>query len=181
MFETLLIKLATALQQAGIPYMVIGGQAVLQYGEPRLTRDIDITLGVDSDRLSDVLALAQQIGLQPAVENVESFVKTTNVLPVSEEATGIRVDLVFSFSQYEQAAIEHANPISVGNSFVRYANVEDTIIHKIVAGRPRDLEDVKGMLTRHPNHDAAYIEKWLKSLGQSLTIDLIARFKSISQ
>ena len=26
--------------------MVIGGQAVLLYGEPRLTRDIDITLGV---------------------------------------------------------------------------------------------------------------------------------------
>jgi len=26
--------------------MVIGGQAVLLYGEPRLTRDIDITLGI---------------------------------------------------------------------------------------------------------------------------------------
>jgi len=25
--------------------MVIGGQAVLLYGEPRLTKDIDITLG----------------------------------------------------------------------------------------------------------------------------------------
>jgi hypothetical protein len=25
--------------------MIIGGQAVLLYGEPRLTKDIDITLG----------------------------------------------------------------------------------------------------------------------------------------
>jgi hypothetical protein len=31
---------ARELKEASIPYMVIGGQAVLLYGEPRLTRDI---------------------------------------------------------------------------------------------------------------------------------------------
>jgi len=36
MFKSLLAKLATALVNANIPYMVIGGQAVLLYGEPRL-------------------------------------------------------------------------------------------------------------------------------------------------
>ncbi len=46
MFTTLLATIATALDQASIPYMVIGGQAVLLYGEPRLTEDIDITLGL---------------------------------------------------------------------------------------------------------------------------------------
>jgi len=35
--------------------------AVLLYGEPRLTRDIDITLGVDVDRLADLAALADQL------------------------------------------------------------------------------------------------------------------------
>lgn len=45
MFETLLEKLSCALDQVGIPYMVIGGQAVLRHGEPRLTKDIDLTLG----------------------------------------------------------------------------------------------------------------------------------------
>lgn len=39
------------MDEAGVPYMVIGGQAVLIYGEPRLTKDIDITLGVDVDGL----------------------------------------------------------------------------------------------------------------------------------
>ncbi len=43
MFEHLLAKIATALNKAEIPYMVIGGQAVLLYGEPRLTKGIDIT------------------------------------------------------------------------------------------------------------------------------------------
>jgi hypothetical protein len=35
--------------------MVTGGQAVLLYGEPRLTKDIDVTLGVDTDHLARLL------------------------------------------------------------------------------------------------------------------------------
>ncbi len=67
MFTALLEKIALALDEAGIAYMVIGGQAVLLYGEPRLTKDIDITLGAGLDRLSDVLALAETAGLKPLV------------------------------------------------------------------------------------------------------------------
>jgi hypothetical protein len=40
MFQELLRKVSRELKRAYIPYMVIGGQAVLLYGEPRLTRDI---------------------------------------------------------------------------------------------------------------------------------------------
>ncbi len=43
MFEHLLAKIATALNKAEIPCMVIAGQAVLLYGERRLTKGIDIT------------------------------------------------------------------------------------------------------------------------------------------
>jgi hypothetical protein len=38
--------------------MVIGGQAVLIYGEPRLTRDIDITLGASLERLAEMVIFA---------------------------------------------------------------------------------------------------------------------------
>ncbi len=54
MFQNLLARLGRALERARIPYMVIGGQAVLLHGEPRLTRDIDVTLGVDSGALARV-------------------------------------------------------------------------------------------------------------------------------
>jgi predicted nucleotidyltransferase len=180
MYEFLLVKLAKALQRAGIPYMVIGGQAVLQYGEPRLTRDIDITLGVDIDELAHVLSLTQENGLAPAVKDVAAFAQRTNVLPVTDTASGVRVDLVFSFSPYEQEAIRRAQTILVGDQEIQYASVEDIIVHKIVAGRPRDLEDVKGIVVRRPQYDVAYVDKWLKAIGDALTIDLIARRNSIS-
>jgi len=43
MFKTLLVKITRSLTLKKIPYMIIGGQAVLIHGEPRLTRDIDVT------------------------------------------------------------------------------------------------------------------------------------------
>jgi len=43
--ERLFKKTARELSSQNIPYMVIEGQAVLLYGESRLTKDIDITLG----------------------------------------------------------------------------------------------------------------------------------------
>ena len=49
MFEELLGKIGRELDSRGIPYMIIGGQAVLLYGEPRLTRDIDVTLGMGEE------------------------------------------------------------------------------------------------------------------------------------
>lgn len=181
MYESLLARLATAFKQANIPYMVIGGQAVLQYGEPRLTRDIDVTLGVDVDKLASILTLIRQNGLQPVVADSESFVKRTNVLPVSDGATGVRVDLMFSFSTYEQEAIRRAKPILVNDHHVYYASVEDVIIHKVVAGRPRDLDDIKGMLVRNKQYDRAYVTKWLKALGETLATDFIARLREIAQ
>ncbi|MGH9445099.1 MAG: hypothetical protein ACRD3O_05145, partial [Terriglobia bacterium] len=59
MFEPLLEQISLELDRRHILYMLIGGQAVLLYGEPRLTRDIDVTLGVGPDRLSEILETAQ--------------------------------------------------------------------------------------------------------------------------
>lgn len=59
MFEETLAKIAGSLDRHDIPYMVIGGQAVLLYGEPRLTRDIDITLGVNIDRIDELLTITK--------------------------------------------------------------------------------------------------------------------------
>ncbi len=103
MFEHLLEAIAQGLERLGIPYMLIGGQAVLLYGEPRMTRDIDITLGVGPERLSELLDWVGRNGWQVLVEPPEEFVVKTMVLPCLDPVSGIRLDLIFSFSAYEPA------------------------------------------------------------------------------
>ena len=161
MFEEILAALSKVLQKRSIPYMVIGGQAVLLYGEPRVTRDIDITLGVDADHLDELLEVARDLSLRTLPDEVRKFVQQTMVLPCLHEDTGIRVDFIFSFTPYETQAIQRSNRIQIQGTEVCFASPEDVIIHKIFAGRPRDMEDVRSILLRNDNVDIHYIQSWL--------------------
>ncbi|HON37823.1 conserved hypothetical protein [anaerobic digester metagenome] len=167
MFEEILASLGKALRIRSIPYMVIGGQAVLLYGEPRLTRDIDITLGVDTGCLDEILDLAGELSLRALPDDVKEFALQTMVLPCLHEKTGIRVDFIFSFTPYETQAIQRANKIEILETEVCFASPEDVIIHKIFAGRPRDREDARSILLRSDNLDISYIRSWLDEFDMS--------------
>lgn len=169
------------MRKASIPYMVIGGQAVLLYGEPRLTRDIDITLGIGVDGLDRVKKIIPIIGLKSLVQREEEFVERNMVLPTINKRSGIRVDFIFSFSPYERQAIERAKDIKLGNSLVRFASLEDVVIHKVIAGRARDFEDVKSILLKNPKYDLIYIKKWLKEFDKSLGGKFLKTFKNIEK
>ncbi|MBP1732453.1 MAG: hypothetical protein H6Q55_2882 [Deltaproteobacteria bacterium] len=181
MYQTLLAKIARALDSARIPYMVIGGQAVLYHGEPRLTRDIDITLGVDATELKRVSDAVATIPLAPSVVDVDAFVRDTNVLPLSDVFSNLRVDLIFSFTPYEAEAIRRAVPVVLDGVSVHFASAEDLIIHKLVAGRPRDIEDVAGVLARKPSLDEKYVTKWLTSFRDVVNKDLVSEFSSLKR
>lgn len=179
MFERLLKKIARELKKASIPYMVIGGQAVLLYGEPRLTRDIDITLGVGVEGLNKVRGVIGGVGLKILVKKDKEFVGKNMVLPTLDRKSGIRVDFIFSFSPYERQAIERGKDIKLGRTTVRFASLEDLVIHKVIAGRARDFEDVKSVLLKNPRFDSAYIMKWLKEFDQSLSSNFSEAFQKI--
>ncbi|PIV19878.1 MAG: hypothetical protein COZ69_13090 [Deltaproteobacteria bacterium CG_4_8_14_3_um_filter_45_9] len=181
MFERLLKKIALQLKRASIPYMVIGGQAVLLYGEPRLTRDIDITMGIGVDGLDRVKKITPIIGLKSLVQKEKEFVERNMVLPTIDKKSGIRVDFIFSFSPYERQAIGRARDIKLGNSIVRFASLEDVVIHKVIAGRARDFDDVKSILLRNPKYDLVYIKKWLKQFDKSLSGKFLKIFRNIEK
>lgn len=181
MFKELIAATARELNRQEIPYMVIGGQAVLLYGEPRLTRDIDITIGAGTECLPQILEAVTRLGLKPLPEDVPSFVARTMVLPAVHEPTGIRVDIIFSFSPYEQTAIERSRKVDLDGTEVSFASPEDIIIHKVFARRPRDLEDARGILLKNSDLDRTYILQWLREFDASFPEgDFEALFRQIA-
>ena len=178
MFGPLLERIAIALDGAGIPYMIIGGQAVLLYGEPRLTKDIDITIGAGPDRLPEVLNLVRGLDLKPLVDP-EVFTRQTMVLPCADRETGIRVDLILSITPYEQQAMGRVRRVKIGKAEVRFASLEDLVIHKVVAGRPRDLEDIKGALLKNPGVDVGYLKRWLGEFAAATGEPLVERLNQV--
>jgi hypothetical protein len=146
--------------------MLIGGQAVLLHGRPRLTEDIDITLGVGPDRLPDVQRVCADLGLTALPDDVAGFVRRTFVLPARDPASGLRVDFIFSTTPYERQAIERAVRVELEGEAIPFATAEDLLIHKLFAGRPRDWEDAESVVRRKgPELDWRYVERWISEFA----------------
>ena len=176
MFQTLIENIATKLDKANLPYMIIGGQAVLLYGEPRLTKDIDITLGIGVNEYKKILSTITELNLKILIDNPESFINEFMVLPVIDEKSGIKIDFIFSFTLYEKDAIKRSKKVKLGKTMVNFASLEDVVIHKIIAGRARDLEDIRNILLKNSNFDKDYIYKWLEKFDKSLDEIFSKRF-----
>ena len=182
-FEAILAGIARELKARELTYMLIGGHAVLLHGEPRLTQDIDLTLAADPTRLPELLAICTTLALEPLPPDVEAFVRRTFVLPVVAPETGVRIDFIFSSTPYEREAIARAQWIEIQGTPVAFASAEDLILHKIFAGRPRDLEDVAGVVRRKGESlDWGYIETWANEFaavpGREDLPDRVARLKA---
>jgi predicted nucleotidyltransferase len=179
--EKLIKRIAQRLDTAKIPYMVIGGQAVLIYGRPRLTRDIDITLGIDTSDFALLESVCKKLKLKLLPEKPLDFAKKTNVLPSEEPKSKVRVDFIFSFTPYEAEAIERVRDVIVDSYPVKFASCEDIIIHKMVAGRAVDVEDVRNSLIRNNKTiDLEYIRRWLSEFsGLSEHRAILEKFNSM--
>ena len=69
MFEAILARIARRFDAAGLPYMVIGGRAVLLYGEPPPSRGNDVTIGASLDLLPGVLEQVLAMGMLQQVDS----------------------------------------------------------------------------------------------------------------
>ena len=165
--QSLIAGLARALRARDIGFMLIGGQAVLLHGAPRLTDDIDLTLGIGPDRVEVVQEVVRSLDLIPLAPDPTRFAQDTFVYPVRDPVTGFRVDFIFSTTPFEQQAIAHAVLVTIADEQVPFANAEDLIIHKLFAGRARDWDDAVSVVRRQgPRLDWNYIEHWSRQFAQ---------------
>ena len=157
---------ARLLDELQVPYMVIGGVANLVWGNPRTTQDVDLTIELPNERISQVIsALKVKLDLLPT--DPEAFLGETHVLPVATRE-GVRIDLIRAGLPFEEAAIRRAVERIVGGVRVRVATAEDLIIHKLASTRPRDLEDAVGIIRRQrASLDRVYLDPLVQSLSET--------------
>lgn len=138
--------ISAAMRAIGAAWYVFGAQAVVLYGRPRMTADVDVTALVapeDATRLIDAMGEA---GFEVGVEDVESFVAQTRVLPFAHRATRMPVDVVLAGPGLEMEFLGRVRRVGVGGLDVPVISPEDLVVTKVLAGRPKDLEDARGVL-----------------------------------
>jgi hypothetical protein len=175
----LLRELAPLLDRWG-PWYLFGAQAVLAYGVPRFSADVDVTVHVAAGEVERFADEVVRAGFDPLVSDPD-FVRRTHVLPFVHRATGMPVDLVLAGSGLEQDFAERAVPMDLGGVAVPVISREDLVIAKILAGRPKDVEDARTLWRAHGDElDRERIESVLRLLEEALgQSDLLPTLHSI--
>ena len=173
-------QLHTFLTARGIPYAIIGGIAVQRWGQPRLTRDVDLTILLP--RGAEEATLREIVAAFPArIQDAVAFALEHRVLPVNVPG-GSEADISLGLPGYEEHVIGRSVPYDLGNGReVRLCSAEDLIIHKALAGRPQDVLDIEGIVARRGAAlDLAYVRRWLEELGRLADDpDVAARFERV--
>lgn len=175
----LLTDLSRALRQLGMPWYLFGAQASIVYGVARLTADVDVTVRAPSaPPVREWLPVIEQHGFRRRFDD-PAFIEHSRVIPLVHETTGLPVDLVLAGPGLEDELLARAVTHSIGDVDVPVVEVSDLVILKVLAGRPKDIEDVLTLLrVQGPRIDVQRVRHVLalleEALGQS---DLLATFE----
>lgn len=177
----LLTALSRVLAHWGRWY-VFGAQAVIAYGVPRLSADVDVTVQLVPDEPERFVRDMEAAGFALRVDDPD-FVRKTRVLPFVHLATAMPLDVVLAGSGLEDAFLDRARPTDVGGATVPMIDPADLVIAKVLAGRPKDIEDATSLWhLRGPSLDASRIRQTLGLLEQALgQSDLVPCFESIQR
>ena len=123
--------LVSALGATRVPWMIIGGIAVIARGVRRFTSDIDAAVRGDEIDVATLLdALAKK-----RIARAEQFARESLVLLLRHEPSGVQFDVSFAWTDFEWEAISAASIASFGVVKAPMAQPEDLIVFKAIAGR----------------------------------------------
>jgi len=150
-------RITTALNEASVRYVVVGGLAVVAHGYVRATMDIDLVIDLNRENLVNALGALEKIGFCPRLpvskeqfadpEMREQWIKEKHMLvfPLwNPDAPTLIIDVFvkspFDFDgEYKKAVwIDFDDELTI--PFV----ARDSLIRmKQEAGRPKDMDDIE--------------------------------------
>lgn len=159
-------------EATGIEYVIWGGVAVVTYGEPRFTRDMDVVVRLRYSEADTLARLLEETGYSVSVEAIRDAVDRYFYFNAIHLETGIKVDFYVAprdpiyawafkhrrmknFDEFRQAA---------------YMPPESVILTKLQAyqesSSTRHLDDVESILrVSGPELDLAYVHREAARIG----------------
>lgn len=135
------------LSRAGERYCLIGGLAVQRWGEPRVTRDVGLTLlcPFGHEAAAADLLLSE---FRPRMADARQFALRNRVL-LLQAGDGIGIDIALGSLPFEERCVGRASDWELApGTVLRTCSAEDLVVLKAFAGRPRDWVDLENVLVR---------------------------------
>lgn len=177
----LLAALRKPLARLRVRWYLFGAQAALIHGCARLTGDVDVTVELGTRSSADLVKALRDAGFELRVADADDFVARTRVLPLLHVSSNIPVDVVLGGPGIEELFLRRAETVRIGGVNIPVARAEDLIAMKILAGRPKDIDDAAAMLAaRRKSLDLGLVRETLGLLEQALDQrDLLPQFETL--
>jgi hypothetical protein len=159
------------LDAQGFPYAIADGMAVAIWGEPRATFDVDLVVTIKGEMTEGLLAALraepaflmepQTLPMPPEINIVRAHLLDNQAQPPAI----ILVDLLLLSDGFAASLQERRVQVPIGGAPRWVCSVEDLILLKLLSGRPKDLEDVRGVRRiQQGSIDETYLQTWASHL-----------------
>jgi hypothetical protein len=144
-------------------FCIIGGLAVLRWGEPRATQDVDLSL-LTGFRGEEKFVDAILDHFAPRGTDARQFALTSRVV-LCTASNGVTLDIALAGWPFEEKAISRASAYTfTPRVSLVTASAEDVIVMKAFAGREKDWDDIRGIVKTQAALDWGYIEHEVRPL-----------------
>jgi len=173
---TVIHDLVEIFDQLNLPYAIMGGIAVRAHGIPRPTYDVDFTLAVPRDRLAEMFTAITDRGYSVPESYVHGWVDTVGGMPLVKvrlflDGRAVDADVFIVETDFQRQVIERRVSADIEGRTVNLVSVEDLILFKLIASRPRDLLDIQDVLFTQGEIDEPYLRRWAGPLGVEAKLD----------
>lgn len=151
------------LNSTGIEYVLVGGIPAAIHGEPRVTADVDLVAFLSPGEIERILARARRAGARVRAREVRLGAGAGGFFRI--RVGDIDVDFLVAGSVYEFELLTRRRWKVIFGVRVPIASPEDSILMKLVSGRPVDWADAKAIQIRRGSRlDRTYLERWARLL-----------------
>ena len=178
-YAAALADVAALVEALGHPAAIIGGVAVIAHGFARATADIDVAVSAEQADIPQLVRLARTYGFRPRIPNAAKFAAENLVLLLVHAGSGVPLDLSLALQGFERSANESSVGRSIGGVAVRVTPLWALLIYKMVASRPKDLDDVRALVATGAPFDGALIVRTLRELDAVLETSRVEEFEQL--
>jgi len=163
--EDILKLVSDFLNENGIEYVIVGGMAVLFYGNPRTTMDIDYVIQITDKDIPVLVKFLKENGFFADEYDMRKALDEKSHCTVEDKGTMFRLDIKGIYGEMDERALRNKKKVKIDNSMIFIASPEDTIANKLLFSREQDIKDALGIYTRqYDSLNMEYLESICKKI-----------------
>jgi len=164
--EEILETTVEYLNREKIDYVLVGAIAVMVYGSPRTTVDLDLVVSVEEGELENFADYLQGEGFFADPEDMKQAFREKTHFSAEEKESLFRLDIKGIYEKKERVTLENRKKIDYEGMEIYVASPEDTIANKLYYGSEQDIEDAESIYVRQGDKlDHEYLEEMCEALG----------------